>query len=143
MAASAYHVISKEIENQLSLDIIDFLDTHVCINNPHWQSSGVITFLCKYYRVMPDTLVGSFLNVLFLLFAVISSELHEKPIRNKDWVTGKGIKKTLFQAHHFFDYKDMYVSFIYQKYPFLFKWRYLLTYWWSGTCFGWYFHGGT
>ena len=34
MAVSAYHIISKEVEN-LSLDATDFLDTHVCINNPH------------------------------------------------------------------------------------------------------------
>ena len=29
-----------------SLDTIEFLDTHVCTNNSHWQSSGII-FLCK------------------------------------------------------------------------------------------------
>ena len=71
-----------------SLDTTEFLDTHVCINNPHWQSSGIIIFLCKYYIVISDTLVGSFLDVLFLLLAVILSELHEKP-RRKDWVTEK------------------------------------------------------
>ena len=32
MAVSAYHVISKEIENP-SLDSNEFLDTRVCINN--------------------------------------------------------------------------------------------------------------
>ena len=32
MAVSAYHVISKEVENS-SLDSNEFLDTHVCINN--------------------------------------------------------------------------------------------------------------
>ena len=70
------------------LDTTEFLDTHVCINNPHWQSSGIIIFLCKYYIVISDTLVGSFLDMLFLLLAVILSELHEKP-RRKDWVTEK------------------------------------------------------
>ena len=30
------------------LDTTEFLDTHVCINNPHWQSSGIIIFLYKY-----------------------------------------------------------------------------------------------
>ena len=45
--------------------------------------------MCKYYIVISDTLVGSFLDVLFLLLAVIVSELHEKPRRNKDWVTEK------------------------------------------------------
>ena len=62
----------------------------MCINNPHWQSSGIIIFLCKYYIVISDTLVGSFLNVLFLLLAVIS-ELHEKP---------KGIKIELQKKVH-------------------------------------------
>ena len=37
--------------------------------------------MCKYYIVIYDTLVGSFLNVLFLLLAVILSELHVKPRR--------------------------------------------------------------
>ena len=34
MAVSAYHIISKELEN-LSLDATDFLDTNAYINNPH------------------------------------------------------------------------------------------------------------
>ena len=63
------------------------------INNPHWQSGGIIIFLCKYYTVISDTLVGSFLYVLFLLLAVILSGLHEKPRRNKDWATEKVQRK--------------------------------------------------
>ena len=86
MAALAYHVISKEVENQIFRHI---LDTHACMNNPHWQSSGIIIFLCKYYTFISDTLVGFFLDVLFLLLAVILSELYEKPRRNKDSVTEK------------------------------------------------------
>ena len=70
MAVSAYHIISKEVEN-LSLDATDFLDTHVCINNPHWQSSGIIVFLCKYYIGVSDTLFHSFLDVFLLLLTVI------------------------------------------------------------------------
>ena len=57
MVVSAYHVISMEVENSPS-DTIEFLDTHVCINNPHWQSSGTIVFLCKYYIVISNTLIG-------------------------------------------------------------------------------------
>ena len=34
----------------------------------------------KYYIVISDTLVGPFLDVFFLLLAVISSKLHEKRI---------------------------------------------------------------
>ena len=90
MAASAYRVMSKEIEIT-SLDTVEFLDKYVFVNNPHWQNSGIIIFLCKYYIVISDVLVGFFLDVLFLvlLLAVILSELHEKPKRNKDWVTEK------------------------------------------------------
>ena len=50
---------------------------------------GIIMLLCKYYIVISDTLVESFLDVLFLLLAVILSELHEKPGRNNDWVKEK------------------------------------------------------
>ena len=59
----------------------ELLDPYICINNPHCQSSGNIIFLCKYYIVTSDTLVGSFLDVLVLLLAVILSELHVKPRR--------------------------------------------------------------
>ena len=47
MAASAYHVIPKEIESHI-LRHNKFLNTHVCINNPHWQSSRIIIILCNY-----------------------------------------------------------------------------------------------
>ena len=60
-----------------------------CINNPDWQSGGIIIFLCKYFIVISDILVGTFLDVLFLMLAVILPGLLEKPRRNKDWVTGK------------------------------------------------------
>ena len=101
MAASAYHVISKEVENQI-LRHNWFLDTHVCMNNPHWKSSRIIILLYKYYVVISDTLVGSFLAVLFLLLAVILSELYEKPRRYKDWVTEKSTLMNLYEEHHFF-----------------------------------------
>ena len=56
-APSVYHVISKEIENRI-MDRIAFLDTHVCVNNPNCKSSGIKIFLCKYYIVISDTLIG-------------------------------------------------------------------------------------
>ena len=59
----------------------------------HKQSTltngGIIIFLCNYYIVISDTLVGSFLDVLFLLFVVILTGRHEKPRSNKDRVTEK------------------------------------------------------
>ena len=88
MAASAYQVIPKEVENCIFRQI-EFLDTHVCINNPHWQRSGVIIVFYKYFIVVLGTLRGSFLDLLFLLLAVMLSELYEKPRRSKDSVTGK------------------------------------------------------
>ena len=87
MAISAYHVISKEVENT-SLDTIEFLGTHLRINHPHWQSSGIIVLLCKYDIVILNTLICSFLHVLFLLLAVIFAVLYENP-RRRDWVTEK------------------------------------------------------
>ena len=84
-----------------SWDTTEFLDTHVCINNRHWQSSEIIIFLCKYDIVISDVLVGCFLDVLFLMLATISG-LHDKPRRNKDWVTEKRAKKNLCERHHFF-----------------------------------------
>ena len=61
-------------------------------NNPHWQSSGNIIFLCKYYIDISDALVGSFLDVLFLLLVVILPGFHMKP-RRKDWVSEKIYRK--------------------------------------------------
>ena len=65
MNASAYHVISKENSRnggrKLYLDTTAFLDTHVYINSPYWQSSGIIIFLCKYHIVISDTLLGSWM----------------------------------------------------------------------------------
>ena len=86
--ASAYHVISKEVKNHIFRRNWIFRHTF-CINNPHWQSGGIIIFLYKYFIVISDKLVGTFLDVLFLLLAVILPGLLEKPRRNKDWVTEK------------------------------------------------------
>ena len=82
MAASACHVISKEVENDIFKHNLIF--RHICMyKQHHWQSSGIIIFWCKYYIVTSDALVGSFLDVLFLLLVVILLELQEKP-RRKD-----------------------------------------------------------
>ena len=98
----AYHVISKEVKNHILRHNWIFRHT-CCINNTHWQSSGNIIFLCKYYIVIWDTLVGFFLDVLFLLLSVILSGLHEKPKRNKEWFTEKSTWKNLCEGHNFFD----------------------------------------
>ena len=82
MAASAYHVISKEVKNHILRH--NWILRHTCcVNNPHWQSGGIITFLCKYYIVISGKLVGAFLDVLFLLLAVMLSGPHEKLRRDK------------------------------------------------------------
>ena len=59
--------------------------------------------LCKYYIVISDTLVDSFLDEPFLSLAVILSELHKKP-RRKDWVSKKSMWKNLCEGYHIFDY---------------------------------------
>ena len=81
--------------------MIEFLDPYVYINNPHWQSKGNIIFLCKYYIVISDTLVGSFLDVLFLLLAVTLSASCET---KKECLSFKEIiQKNLCDGHRFFD----------------------------------------
>ena len=45
-------------------------------------------FLCKHI-VISDTLIGSFFDGLFLLLAVILSEINEEPKSNEDSVTEK------------------------------------------------------
>ena len=68
MAASAFHVISTEVESYiLKHNFLDTILLYVFINNPHWQSSGITIFLCIYYIVISDTLVGLFLDLLFFL----------------------------------------------------------------------------
>ena len=77
MAASAYHVISKEVKNYVMIHNWIFRQT-CCINNPHWQFSGIMIFLCKRYILISETLVGSFLDVLFLLLAAILSGFYDQ-----------------------------------------------------------------
>ena len=62
----------------------------------------LMIFLCKYFLVISDLQVDSFLDELFFLFAVILPELHEKP-RGKDWITEKSTRKNLCKEYHFFD----------------------------------------
>ena len=54
----------------------------------HWNFNIFVIFSNIFYKVISDTLVESFLDVISLLFTVILSELHEKP-RMKDLVTEK------------------------------------------------------
>ena len=56
--------------------------------------------MCKYYIVISGALVGSSLDVLFLLLAIVLSEEHyEKPRNNNDRVTEK-IHSHFVTAHH-------------------------------------------
>ena len=65
MAASAYHVISTEVENHI-FKPIEFFDTSAFINNQHWQRSGILIFLCNYCIVISETLVGFLGCALFV-----------------------------------------------------------------------------
>ena len=70
MTVSAYDVISKEEENHIFRHNLIFRQTWM-YKNPHWQSSWIIIFLCNYYIVTSDKLIGTFLDMFFLLLAVI------------------------------------------------------------------------
>ena len=64
-----------------SLTTIEVLDAYVFINRLRWQSSGILIFFGNYYIVISDTLVYSFLDVLFLLLAVIRASWETKKER--------------------------------------------------------------
>ena len=98
---------------------------YVFINNPHLQSREIIIFLRKYYIVIWDTLIGPFLDVLFLLLSGILSELREKP-RRKHCVTENSLQKNCFERNHLFGCASSFLClfvafFIYSL--FLPKWR--------------------
>ena len=80
---SAYHVISKEVENRVSC-----ISRHTCMyEKPIFTKQGnynnFAQILYSYFRY-----TDRLLNVFFLLLTVILSELHANP-RRKDWVTEK------------------------------------------------------
>ena len=57
MAASAYHVVSKEVKNRVFRH--NHIFRHTCMHNETiLASSGIIITLCKYYIVISDTLIG-------------------------------------------------------------------------------------
>ena len=78
-------------------------------DSPLWESSGIIILLFKYDSDISHPLVGSILNVLLLLLALILTELHEERRKNKDWVIEKRLKKNLCDGHHFFDYTPSFL----------------------------------
>ena len=108
--ASAYHVISEELVNQI-FRYNWFLDTHASMNNPHWKSSRIFILLCKYYIVISDTLAGFFLDGRFLLVAVILSDLHEKPRRKKAWVTEKVNRQICVRNITFLTARTLFYAF--------------------------------
>ena len=109
MTASAYHVILTEVENH-SFKQNSFF-RHLCIcKQPtltkQWIYDISVIFLNIFYIVISDyTLLGSFLDVLFLLFTVIS-ERHERFMRKQDrkiGVTKKSTQNNLCGRYCFFD----------------------------------------
>ena len=124
MAASEYHAMSKEVENHIFRH--NWIFRLKCmLNNQHCQSSGITRFLCKYYVAISDKLRDSFLEVLFLLLAVILSELHEKPWSKTDLVTEKRTYTnvwgtSLFELHALLSMSFM--AFLVYSLP-LPKWR--------------------
>ena len=84
VAASGYHVTTKEMKNHIFRHnrIFRHTHTHMLGIQPTLTNSGIILFLPKYYIIISDTLVDSLLEALFLLLDVMLSGLHGKPRRN-------------------------------------------------------------
>ena len=79
-----------------------FLDTHVYIKSTNWQGTGITITLWKYNIVISDILIG-YVDVIFLLLAIILSALHENWEKTNDWIAEKSTQKNLCEGHHFFD----------------------------------------
>ena len=85
--------LSKEVENHIFKHSLIF--RHLCTYKQRtltnqWNCNILVQMLYSYFRCS-----GSFfLDVLFLLLAVILSELHEKP-RRKEELQKKSAKKNL------------------------------------------------
>ena len=87
MAASTYHIISKEVENHILKH--DWFITHLCMRKqPTLTKQWKYFFANISYIVISDTLVVSFLDVFFLMLALIFSEFHVNP-RREDSVSEK------------------------------------------------------
>ena len=142
MAPSVYHVISKEVKNHIMIH--NWISRHTCcINNSHWQISGIIIFLCKHYILISDALLDSFLDVLFLLLAVILSGLHQKPRRIKIELLKKVHRRICERDITFSTVRSpFYVTFccFLHLLPSLFQVTYLLNGSYNDTCrcYGWY-----
>ena len=79
MAASAYHVILKEVENRVIRHNCIFRHTYMYkqpILTKKWNYNNFIEILSSYRRY-----TDRLLDVFFLLLATILSELHENPRR--------------------------------------------------------------
>ena len=87
MAAWTYHFLSKEVENHILKH--NWLSTHLCMHK-----QPILTNQCKYfcatisYIVVSDTLVGFFLDVFFLMLAIILPDFHVN-LKRKDSVSEK------------------------------------------------------
>ena len=87
MTAWTYHVISKDVENHILKH--DWLITHLCIHKQPTLTKQWKYFCANIsYIVISDTLAASFLDVLFLMLALIFSEFHVNQ-RRKDSVSEK------------------------------------------------------
>ena len=126
MVALAYHVISKKVENQIFRS--NWFFRHTCMyEQPMLKKYRIITFLCQYYIIISDTLVGSFLDGVFLLLDVILLDLHEKLRKNKDWVTEISTETNWYEEHHFLDWAPSFLCMVLllsSSTPFPFPWTY-------------------
>ena len=127
MTASAYRVISKEVENQIFRHNWIFRHTYV------YKQSTLIKYynyifvqIYTYFRYTDRVFLGC------VLFVVVTSQLYEKQRRNKDWVTEESTERNLCEALHFFDCMPSFLChfLLPSSSTTLPKWR---TYWMAST----------
>ena len=73
----------------MSLYTIALLDMYACINNPFWQSSGIIIIIGKFYIVISGKLIGSWMCFFVSRCNIIraSWESKKKKLQKKVHIT--------------------------------------------------------
>ena len=109
MAASTYHVISKEVENRVFKHNRIF--RHTCMDKQpilttKWNHNNFLQILHSYLRY-----TDRLLDVFFLLLAVILSELHENPRKKKLSFRKKCIEAFVWRTSLFWLHALLLMSF--------------------------------
>ena len=100
MPDSAYHAVSKEVENRIFRH--NWIFRHKLNFSTHWESSRIIIFSCKFYIVTSHTLEGG-LFLGYVLFVACRNIIRASWETNKEAIKIQ-LQKSLLTARPPFYY---------------------------------------